>query len=281
MALVATDDATVAVRARRVSIGTGSSRGPGAKRPTRQAPIAESPRVPRYRSIAAELVRRIEAREFPPGALLPSETDLAAQFDVTRMTVRQALGGLAARGMIERRHGHGTIVAPLKLQRQVQRPIGLADELRSRGLEPGSRVLEFVEVRATLEARNSLWVGPRGSVYRLRRLRFADGVLIGLQESLLPTKHAPDLTAVDFTNASLTRVLQERHGLAATYADLTIEAVGADAEVAAALEVDLGTPVLRSTRVSYLEDGRPLERTVGWFLGARYSYYVRQGVASD
>jgi GntR family transcriptional regulator len=205
---------------------------------------------------------------------------LAAEFKVTRMTVRQALSGLASIGLIERRHGHGTVVSPIRLQRQAQRPIGLAEELLARGLTPTSRVLKFEEIRATNEARASLWVGPRGTVYRLRRLRYADGVLIGLQESLIPAKHTPGLDQVDFTNQSLTRVLRERHGLAATHAELTIEAVAANRATAAALDIELGDPLLRSTRVSYLSDGRPLERTEGWFLRTRYSYHIRQGSSS-
>src|SRR5690348_8283929 len=87
--------------------------------PNRDALPAAEPKLPRYRTIAADLSRRIENQEFMPGTLLPSEADLASQFGVTRMTVRQALAGLAAQGVIERRHGHGTVVAPFKLQRQV------------------------------------------------------------------------------------------------------------------------------------------------------------------
>ena len=242
-------------------------------------PAEAQPKLPRYRSIAAELGRRIDAQEYLPGSLLPSEADLAAEFGVTRMTVRQALAGLSAQGVIERRHGHGTIVAPFRLQRQVQRPTGLAEELLSRGLTPGTRVLQFDEIRPTSEARSRLWIGPRGTVFRLRRLRYADGVLIGLQESLVPAKHAPGLDEIDFTNQSLSKVLRERHGLAATYAELSIEAVAADQAIANALEIEPGTPVLRSTRISYLDDGRPLERTTGWFLGNRYSYRVQQGLA--
>src|ERR1700675_2965437 len=103
---------------------------------------SDGPRQPRYRSIAAELNRRIQNQEYGPGSLLPSEVELANEFGVTRMTVRQALAGLAAPGIIERRHGHGTVVVPIKLQRQAHRPMGLAEELLSRGLTPGSLTLK-------------------------------------------------------------------------------------------------------------------------------------------
>jgi GntR family transcriptional regulator len=238
----------------------------------------EGPRQPRYRSIAAELMRKIQAQEYGPGSLLPSEVELASEFGVTRMTVRQALSGLAAQGIIERRHGHGTVVVPIKLQRQGLRPMGLAEELRSRGLTPGSHTIKFDEIRPPKDVGVALWIGPRGNVFRLRRLRYADAVLIGVQESYIPTKHAPGLLDVDFTDMSLTSVLRDQYALSAAYADLTIEAIAADRSVATDIEIDLGAPVLRSSRITYLEDGRPLEKTIGWFLPTRYSYLFRQGL---
>jgi len=232
--------------------------------------------LPRYRSITAELARRIATRELAPGSLIPSESELADEFAVTRMTVRQALSGLAAQGMIERRHGRGTLVVPIKLQRHTQRPVGFGEELAARGFKPGSHVLDFSEVRPTSQDRGLLWVGPRGTVYRLRRLRYADGILIGFQETLIPAKFAAGLSAVSFEDDSLMRILRERHGLIASYSDLEIEAVAADEALATLLDVDEGTPLLRCSSATYLEGGRPLERTIGWFLGTRYSYHVDQ-----
>ena len=101
--------------------------------------------MPRYRSIAAAIEHEISVGAHAPGSFLPSEADLATRFGVTRMTVRQALAGLAAQGIIERRHGHGTIVVPIKLQRQPQRTLGLTAELGALGLRPGSRVLDMRE----------------------------------------------------------------------------------------------------------------------------------------
>jgi GntR family transcriptional regulator len=240
-------------------------------------PAAAKRQPARYRTIAAAIAERIKVQELPPGSLLPSETELAEEFGVTRMTVRQALAGLAGAGLIERRHGRGTIVAPIKLQRQSQLPIGLADELQSRGLTPGSRVLEFEEIAPSAEDRALLWVGPRGTVYRLVRLRYANDVLIGLQESLIPTKFVPGIDGSVFENESVFRILRERHGLIPTHSDIEIVAVAADRRISKALDIDMGTSMLRSTSVTYLEGGRPLERTIGWFIGSRYSYRIRQG----
>ncbi len=240
--------------------------------PPRAAATDEARSIPRYRSIASAVRHDILVGTYPPGSLLPSEAELAGTFGVTRMTVRQALAGLATEGIIERRHGHGTIVVPIKHQRQPQTTLGLTDELIARGLVPGSRVLRIEEIRPTPAVRDLLWIGARGRAIRLRRLRYADSKLIGLQETIIASRYAPDLLELDLTDRSLARILRERHGLAASWTDLTIEAVEADKATASALDVLPGTALLRSTSVSFLADGRPLERTVGWFPGTRYSY---------
>ena len=192
------------------------------------------------------------------------------------MTVRHALAGLASAGIIERRHGRGTIVAPIKLQRRSPLPLGLTDELRGRGLTPGSRVLEFDEIAPSPEDRALLWMGPRGTAFRLLRLRYASGVLIGLQETLIPTKFLPGIDRADFEDESIFRVLRERHGLIPIDSDAEVAATVADRRIAKALDIDVGSAILHQTSVTYLDGGRPLERTIGWFIGSRYSYRIRQ-----
>jgi GntR family transcriptional regulator len=226
-----------------------------------------------------DLRKKIGSEQLHPGTFLPSEEKLAAEYGVSRMTVRQALAGLAEEGLLERRHGRGTIVARRKLRREAQRPIGLAEEIEARGQTQGSHVLRLEEIRATAVIRHALWIGPQGRVVLLRRLRFADNMLIGLQDSYVPASFAPGLAALNLENRSLSQVLRERHGLVALYAELTIEAVEASPETASALGVPRGTALLKSTRLSYLQEGRPLEQTIGWFLGTRYSYQLVQGTA--
>jgi GntR family transcriptional regulator len=242
--------------------------------------MSASTSVPRYRGIAAELHKRIAQSRYAPGTLLPSEAELAAEFGVTRMTVRQALAGLAGQGLIERRHGHGTLVARPRLARETWRPIGLAEELISRGLRPGGRLLSVEAVRPSAEVRRALRLGQKATVYQLSRLRFADDSLIGYQETSVPIRYCPGLDSLFLEDVSVSKLLRERYGLASSHADLVVEAVGATPHLATLLDVPSGAPLLRSTRVTYLADDRPLERTVGWFPGTRYYYRIRQGPSS-
>jgi GntR family transcriptional regulator len=208
---------------------------------------------------------------------LPSEAHLADDFGVSRMTVRHALAGLASRGLIERRHGLGTRVIESRLERlETSQPIGLAEELMSRGITPGSRVLELEEIRVPDNVREDLWLGPRAVVVRLVRLRYADGRLIGLQESVMPSRFCPGLDKVDLDDVSLTHVLRSRYGLAIARADVTIDAVEASPEQSGLLDLTVGAPLLRTKRITYLTDERPLERTIGWFHTSRYSLVLHQ-----
>lgn len=242
---------------------------------------AKPSRIPLYQNISSDLRTRIQQGEWAPAELLPSEEALATGYSVTRMTIRQALSQLAASGLIERRHGVGTLVAEPKLERQTSNePIGLAEELEFRGLSASSHVLQLKEIRPPSAVRHALWLGTGAKAVLLRRLRYASGILIGLQETYVPARLAPSLLSENMENRSLSKYLRDDCGLLATYAEVTLEAMAATDMLAADLLVAVGSPLLVSSRTSYLTSGRPLEQTTGWFLASRYSYRVTQGNAS-
>jgi len=235
-----------------------------------------APHVPHYRAIAAEIERRILAGEYVYGTLLPSEARLAQQFGVSRMTLRNALAALAAAGLIERRHGHGTLVAEQRFERDAQRRFVLSEELAAHGLRPGSHVLSLRQGRARPDERAALRLGSRAPVIRIERQRFADEVLIGYQQTVIPASFCPGLTAQQLEGASLNRLVLERYALRATKAELTIDAVQADERLASLLGIDPRSALLRVVRTAYLPDGRPLEKTVGWYPGERFMFRMDQ-----
>ena len=234
--------------------------------------------IPQYRQISIALDQQIKSSGMSPGDSLPNEAELSRMFGVSKMTMRQALGLLAARGVIERHHGRGTIVASPKLQRQLQHPLGLADELASRGVRAGSRIVELEQMRPPPDVRRRLWLGPRARVHRILRLRYADDLLLGLQETFVPVPYAPGLQDIDLTDRSLTHILRDEYGIVEKSIELTIEAVGADHRTSALVGVPIGSPMLQATRVSFQANGRPVEQSRGWFHPERYSYLIRDGV---
>ena len=95
--------------------------------------------------IEEQLAERIASRELSAGERLPPERELAKGLGVSRMTVRQALGSLDSRGLVERGVGRGTFVSHRKLDHDLTRVAGLTERLERQGMEPGAKVLEVVE----------------------------------------------------------------------------------------------------------------------------------------
>ena len=242
----------------------------------RPGSVRREPRVPHHRRIAEEIGRRIAVGEYQPGSLLPSEEQLAIDFGVSRMTLRHGLQELASSGLIERRHGHGTLVAEHRFLRDAQRGFGLTEELAARGMTPGSHILSAEEARVADSEREDLHLGRRSRVVRIARLRYAGDVLIGYQETAIPLRSCQGLVDVNLEGLSLSQVLRERYGLRAVRAELKIEAAEANQELADLLGVRDGSALLRVTRTGFLADGRPVERTVGWYPGNRLVYYLEQ-----
>src|SRR3954469_17520982 len=104
--------------------------------------------VPAHVQIEEQLAERIASRELAAGERLPPERELAKGLGVSRMTVRQALSSLAARGLVERGVGRGTFVSHRKLDHDMTRVAGLTERLERHGLEPGAMVLQVEEREA-------------------------------------------------------------------------------------------------------------------------------------
>ena len=159
--------------------------------------------TPKHAAIANAL--REETRELPVGFRLPSEKDLAARFEVSRMTVRQALDALAADGRVERVPGSGTFV---------RRPTvamgpnltSFSEDMRGRGLRPSSQLIALEEVPADHEIALDLGVDEGSTLVRLERLRFADDDPMCLEEGHLPGRFQRILDDADL-ESSLHEVL--------------------------------------------------------------------------
>lgn len=189
-----------------------------------------------------------------PGTRLPSERELAARFGVARMTVRHAMDTLVAEGLAERRQGSGTYVAP----QPVVRFLGLTSftqDMRERGLVPGSRLLAFgvVAVDAALAAR--LRVAPGERALAFTRLRTGSGEPMAVETSWIPAALVPGLAPGDL-DGSLYELLARRYRIVAGAATITIEPVLPDAETRALLAIPDDQACLRLRMVDADTRGR-------------------------
>ncbi|OUE27894.1 GntR family transcriptional regulator [Clavibacter michiganensis] len=229
--------------------------------------VSSSHAGPLHAQLTAVLRAPIMDGAWPPGSQLPTEAELQERFGVSRSVVRQALHALTAEGLVQRGRGRGSIVAPRgELHRLVQRVSGLSTQVPS----VTTRVLELAPGRDADAER----VLGGSDVHLLRRLRSAGGEAVALIHTWLPSGIAGRLTAEDLTDASLHALLRARLGVQVAAGRRQVRAVGASSEVAAALRVAEGAPVLVLEGTSTDASGDPVEVFRTWHRADRFVFDI-------
>ena len=240
-------------------------------------PLDTHSATPVYVQFAQGLRERIEKGQLPGGSALPAERELAAHLQVSRVTVRQALALLAEQGLLSRKHGSGTFITPPQAAELPSHSLGLlssfSGDVTSRGQRPGAKVLNFEQTRPTAQEAMSLGLSPSEFVYRIRRLRTANGEPLALEQSTLPALLVGQITVQDVTDASLYALLGRR-GLQPVRAIRHLRAVNADTEAAGLLGVNVGTAMLSTERLSWTNQNKPVEFARALYRGDRYDFVM-------
>lgn len=226
--------------------------------------------VPLYHQLKTALLRDIDAGRWRPGDRLPTEDALIARFQVSKITVRQALRDLADLGYIRREQGRGTFVQGPPLDEGPRELKSFTSEMRGHGFLATSRVLEQGVLPAPAGIWEPLELAENAPVFRLRRLRLANGEPMGLQTAYIAAALVPGIEDLSFADASLYEVLASRYTLYAAAARETHQAVLVPEDVAPLLRVPAGSPALAAARLASLPDGRPLEFVQSIMRGDRY-----------
>lgn len=217
---------------------------------------------------------------------MPSERVLANQFDVSRVTVRQALKDLETAGLVTvvagARWVRAETPAPASLrpgepeaesiEEGATGLVSFSDLAAANGLTSTSKVLKCLTRASSLDEADLLGVAPGAPVVELVRLRHLDGIPTLIDFSLIPEGPAPGLSDHDFTTASLYSTLAERYGLHAVRADCVIEARGATPEIAERLGLTSGDPVLEIVQTTFDENRRVVQWCRSVYRGDRYRF---------
>ena len=151
--------------------------------------------IPLYSQLVSIVKRNITAGTLGPGELLPSEAELCKTFNVSRSTVRQAIGSLETEGLVVRKQGRGTFVAEPKMRRKTENVYSFTSEISSMGLTPSSTLVEFEVMEPTPDITRVLELSTQDTaVYRFTRIRNVDGEPLILETSFYPQYIYPKLT---------------------------------------------------------------------------------------
>jgi len=232
--------------------------------------------LPLYEQVKNAVRREIERGSFPVGDAIPPERELIGRFGVSRITVRQALADLEAEGLLVRRHGKGTYVAPRTggaIAESLSVLTGHLEELQRQGLDPQVTVLSLERKPLPAEVAQSLRRAPGAEGWSLYRLVHVGGVPLMLAEVWLPTDLDLVLEAADIQRRGMAQFLTES-GRPPARGSQRIGAQVAGPEEARLLEVPAGDALLRVVRIIIGADGLPLVWFRTLYRADRYEYEV-------
>ncbi|MDO5093810.1 MAG: GntR family transcriptional regulator [Propionibacteriaceae bacterium] len=209
-----------------------------------------------------------QCRVLPPGTRLPSETQLAKQFEVSRMTARHALETLRNRGLIERRHGSGSFVALPALHRQESVLRSFSEEIQRRGETPSSMILDQSLGTAPNQAL-LMNLDPREPLVRIDRVRCSNGEPLAREVAYLPGRFK-EVLSIDLTSRSLHEALANL-GVKLSRATGYITSRLATAEECAILRQHEPIALLVESRILTDVSGEPVESTETVYVGARWA----------
>lgn len=220
-------------------------------------------RVPAYERIRDAL--RVEISQLGPGGRLPSEVDLADRFGVTRVTVRNAVDGLVADGLVRREHGRGTFVQDGSARvRRLARLTAFSEDMAEQGIAIETTVLTQERQAASAEVAKALAVTERDPVAHIARLRSSGGQPIAFQQAWVPISICPALADESLGARSLYDTLEQRYGVRLRKAEQWIGAAAATSLQARHLGVRRGSPLLHTRRITYDDSGRRVEFALSW-----------------
>ena len=194
---------------------------------------------------------------------------------VSPMTVRQAIKSLSELGVLYSRQGKGTFISGIKLEKDFRQVLSFTEETIARGSKPHSEVVSFRIQAPSEETRTALALADGEKVFRLRRVRFSDSLPMAIESSCLPERLCPSLLESFDPSGSLYQELQNRYGLQVTVTDEVIEVARATLEEAKLLQIPARSPIFVFTRLSFLEDGVPVEHVRSVYRGDRYKVVNR------
>jgi len=228
---------------------------------------------PFYRQLYEILQKDIVEGQRPAGELLPSESELIDRYQVSRVTVRQAMELLVQDGLVYRRRGRGTFVAAPKIEQGLSKIISFSEDMRRRGFQAETAVLTSYILPASAEIAGKLNISPGEEIAFLQRLRLADGEPLSIESSYLIHRQCSGVLDGDYACNPLREALERNYDLRLVRATQVIRAIAASETLAQKLSIAPGSALFFIERISFSQYNRPVEFLQLYHRGDRYSLH--------
>ena len=230
--------------------------------------------MPAYQQLYKHIKSCIENGTYKVNEVIPSEKEMQVEFGVSSITVRRAVSDLAHDGYLKKRRGAGTVVEPLKTERDILKFNSFGGSAKVKGDNPGSIILDFDSIQSSVKIAGKLGLQPGEPVYYLKRIRLLNGRIVGLNETYINKKLNVKLSRNDFNSETSLYELLEQRGIILGSADETMEAKMADSELRRDLFLNGEQPIVYKERITFDAKGRKVEFSENSYIAEIYKYSV-------
>lgn len=221
--------------------------------------MSEIKRIPKYKLIENDIIDKIISGTYVENQPLPTEHELAKQYQCSRVTVRQALSNLAHKGYIRKTHGSGSFVNKTKTIQRTHLLKSFSEEMIELGKKPSSEVHTFTILEAGNTMAKVLGISPEDKVYFVERTRFADDYPVLFERSFLAVDLHPNLS-IQVLKTSKYKYAED-HNLIIDYSHQNITPMFPPKYIAEKLQISEKQPIIRIINVTYMSDGTPFDYT--------------------
>ena len=231
--------------------------------------------LPLYAQLAGQIGQLIQSGRLAPGAMLPTEFDVGAHFDVSRITVRQAMAKLVADGLVTRQRGRGTYVRSRPVTHHFAR--SFEEELLAEHVDLKMELLSWKKVSPPAKAREVFGISAHSKVYQLERLKIVNGAPIGWELRYLPRESGDRIRAADIDIKPIYQLLNLAGRPQVSRIVSTVLSVRAPNKLARLFHIKNGEPLLLREQTYFSADDKPLMHGVIAFVGDRYRFVFECG----
>lgn len=230
-------------------------------------------KTPLYVQLMDDLVKKIDKKVYYEHEKLPSERDLCEIYNLSRITIRQALRDLEREGYIYKVHGKGTFVASKPFNQKLVRLYSFTEEMKKNGKTPKTKVLAFSEIEIEEPLAKMMNLETLEEVFQIIRLRIADNEPLMYETSYLPKKFFPNLTKDKLIKRPMYDIFKEDYQIVVTRAIEHFTASLIRKKESEHLHIEINQPAILIKRFSYYNEDL-IEYTINVVRADKFGYTV-------
>lgn len=233
--------------------------------------------MPLYHQVKEDVYLKIQQGVLEPGDKMPPEKELVKKYNVSRITIRNAILALVNQGLLTRQRGVGTFVSKPKAVRFFPGVTSFTEDMNRRNMKPGRKLLSFEKKVAPPSLARKMELEQGEKIVQIERKMFADDEPIAIHFINLPEKiwNLVDISVKDLKQKSLYKMIEEKSDIRLAEAEENIEGSLADSTIANLLNIEENAPILVVERYVRTADGEIMDYAINTYRADRYKYHIK------